>query len=125
MYEIPDNLPDITRELISIKKKPTTQERFQSYPALLQQFSNLLDQCSDEKVLRAVLDLDTGYFLPAGIRQHVIERLLSFKRSPDRLREYAMQLTLFGDVDEYGTADTNIDERVEAIYQEADQLTNL
>jgi hypothetical protein len=34
-----------------------------------------------------------------------------------------MQLELFGDVDEFGEADLEIDERVQALYDEADQLT--
>ncbi|MEM9952054.1 MAG: hypothetical protein AAF846_10660 [Chloroflexota bacterium] len=122
MIEIPNNLPDLTRDLIALRKKPTTQERFKSYPAMLQRFNELLDVCDDEATLHEVLKLDTGYFLLAGYRQRVIEKLLEIDRTPEMLRTYAMQLELFGDVDEYGEANLDIDEQVNELYAEADKL---
>lgn len=124
-YAVPDNLVDLTKELISLRKKPTTAERFKSYPAMLQKFNDLLTACEDEAILRQVLKLDSGYFLLAGYRQRVIEKLLTFNRSPAMIRTYAMQLELFGDVDEYGEANLDIDEHVEELYAEADKLDAL
>ncbi len=121
-YLIPDNLLDLTRELVSIRQKPTTQERFKAYPALLQQFNVLLATCTDPVILRGVVELDNGYYLLAGYRQGVIEKWLTYERTPEVLRLYAMQLLLFGDVDEFGEADTEIDERVAALEQEAEML---
>ncbi|MDQ7027824.1 MAG: hypothetical protein Q9P44_19960 [Anaerolineae bacterium] len=122
MLDIPDNLPDLTRELVNLRKKPTTQERFKSYPAMLQRFNDLLDDCEDADTLKEVLRLDTGYYLLAGYRQRVLEKLLSIERSAETVNLYAMQLELFGDINEYGEANTDIDERVEALYAEAEQL---
>jgi len=124
LYQIPENLPDLTRELISLRKKPTTQERFKSYPAMLQKFNELLLVCDDAATLKEVLKLDSGYFLLAGYRQGVIEKLLKIERTAAMLRTYAMQLELFGDVDEYGEADLDIDDKVEALYAEANALDN-
>lgn len=122
MYILPDTLLEITEELISLRKKPTTQERFKSYPSMLQKFNELLTQCEDERTLKQVLKLDTGYYLLAGYRQKVLEKLLVIDRSPAIIRSYAMQLELFGNVDDYGEADLDIDARVEALYAEADEL---
>ena len=122
MYTLPDTLLEITEELISLRKKPTTQERFKSYPAMLQKFNELLDSCDDVSTLKEILKLDSGYYLLAGYRQRVIEKLLEMERSPAMIRTYAMQLELFGDVDEYGEANLDIDERVEALYAEADSI---
>ena len=119
---IPDNLPDLTRELVTLRKKPTTQERFKSYPALLQRFSELLAECDAAAVLKEVLRLDEGFYLLAGYRQQVIEKLLSIERTAETVYLYAMQLELFGDVDEYGAANTDIESRIEALYREAEQL---
>lgn len=122
MYTLPDTLLELTEELISLRKKPTTQERFKSYPAMLQKFSELLTQCDDAQTLKQVLKLDTGYYLLASYRQNVLEKLLKIERSPTILRSYAMQLELFGNVDDYGEADLDIDARVEALYAEADLI---
>lgn len=122
MYILPDTLLEITEELISLRKKPTTQERFKSYPAMLQKFNELLTQCEDADTLKQVLKLDTGYYLLAGYRQNVLEKLLVIDRSPAMIRSYAMQLELFGNVDDYGEADLDIDTRVEALYAEADLI---
>jgi hypothetical protein len=124
MVSIPDNLPDVTKELVDLRKKPTTQERFKSYPALLQRFNELLTDCEDANTLKAVLQLDDGYYLLAGYRQRVIEKLLTLERTEAHLRAYALQLELFGAVDEYGNANTNIGARIEALYQEAENLKN-
>lgn len=123
-YTVPDNLIDLTKELISLRKKPTTEERFKSYPAMLQKFDELLTVCEDITVLKQVLKLDSGYFLLAGYRQRVIETLLRLEPSAGMLRTYAMQLELFGDVDEYGEANLDVDDRVEELYAEADRLEN-
>ena len=123
-YIVPDNLIDLTKELISLRKKPTTEERFKSYPAMLQKFDELLTVCEDITVLKQVLSLDSGYFLLAGYRQRVIETLLRLEPSAGMLRTYAMQLELFGDVDEYGEANLDVDDRVEELYAEADRLEN-
>lgn len=125
MPEIPDTLIEITKELIALRKKPTTQERFKSYPALLQGFNELLEDCDDVDTLETVLKLDDGYFLLANYRQRVLEKLLSIERSPELLRSYAMQLMLFGDVDEFGEANLNVDARVTALHEEADRLAKL
>jgi len=125
MIDLPDNLPDLTRDLISLRKKPTTQERFKAYPAMLQKFDELLTACEDAATLREVLRLDSGYFLLAGYRQRVIEKLLAIERTPQLVRTYAMQLELFGDVDEYGEANLEIDAQVEALYAEADALDDV
>lgn len=124
-YTVPDNLIDLTKELISLRKKPTTAERFKSYPAMLQKFNDLLTVCEDVAILKQVLKLDSGYFLLAGYRQRIIEKLLKLAPSATMLRTYAMQLELFGDVDEYGVANLDIDERVEDLYAEAEKLENL
>lgn len=121
-YIVPNNLIDLTKELISLRKKPTTAERFKSYPAMLQKFEELLTVCDDVDTLKQVLKLDSGYFLLAGYRQRVIEKVLKLEPSAQMLRTYAMQLELFGDVDEYGEANLDIDERVEELYAEADRL---
>ena len=73
-------------------------------------------------MLRAILSADQGYYLLAGYRQHVIEKWLTLERSAEALRTYAMQLELFGDVDEFGEADTNVDARIAALEAEADEL---
>lgn len=122
MATIPNNLPDLTRELVSLRKKPSTQERFKSYPAMLQRFNQLLETCDDAATLKEVLRLDDGYYLLAGYRQRVIEKLLMLERTPAILRAYALQLELFGDVDDYGEANTDVEERVQALFAEADQL---
>lgn len=116
------SLLEIAAELIALRKKPTTQARFQQYPALLQAFRDAIATCQDAALLEQVLALDSGYHLLAGDRQRLIERLLSFGRTPTRLRLYAQQLELFGDVDEFGEADTDVAARVAALEAEADQL---
>lgn len=125
VYIVPDNLIDLTQELISLRKKPTTAERFKSYPAMLQKFDELLTVCEDIAILKQVLKLDSGYFLLAGYRQRVIETLLRLDPSAHMLRTYAMQLELFGDVDEFGHANLDIDDRVEELYAEADRFESL
>jgi hypothetical protein len=122
MEEIPNTLPELTSALISIRKKPTTEARFKSYPAMLQRFNELLESCEDANTLKQVIKMDRGYYLLAGYRQKVIEKLLQLERTPQLLRVYAMQLRLFGDVDELGEANTAIDERVEELEAEADAL---
>jgi len=122
MEEIPNTLLEVTSALISIRKKPTTEARFKSYPAMLQRFSELLIACDDPKTLKQVIKMDNGYYLLAGYRQKVIEKLLQLERTPQLLRVYAMQLRLFGDVDEFGKANTAIDEQVDQLEAEADML---
>ena len=122
MPELPETLIDLTTELIALRKKPTTQERYKSYPALLQRFDELLNHCEDADILKAVLKLDEGYFLLAAYRQRVIEKLLDMERDPDLLRRYALQLILFGDVDAYGEANLDVAARVAALHEEADRL---
>jgi hypothetical protein len=119
MYIIPDDLLAITRELILIRQKPTTQERYKAYPALLQRFNEQLAICTDVAILRGIIALDDGYYLLAGYRQRVLELWLALERTPEALRLYALQLLLFGDVDEFGAANTDVDERVTALEQEA------
>lgn len=123
-FVVPDNLPDLTRDLVILRKKPTTQERFKAYPAMLQKFNELLEVCDSAETLHEVLRLDEGYYLLAGYRQKVIEKLLTMERTANTVRMYAMQLELFGDVDEYGEADTEIDAKVDTLYAEADALDN-
>lgn len=120
-----DDLPELTSVLVQLRKKPGTEARFKAYPAMLQRFGELLEACEDPAILHEVLRRDEGYYLLAGYRQRVIERLLGFGRTPDVLRIYAMQLTLFGDVDAFGEADTETDARVEALEAEADALDGL
>lgn len=117
-----NSLPDITKELVALRKKPSTQARFKQYPALLQRFVQLVDQCEDVEVLREVIVLDDGYYLLAGYRQQVLEKWLSLERTPEVLRQYAMQLTLFGDVDDMGEADTDTDVRAAELMTEADVM---
>lgn len=124
-YLLPDNLLDVTRELVSLRQKPTTEARFKSYPALLQRFTELLAICTDAAILRRVIELDDGYYLLAGYRQQVIEKWLMYERTPETLRLYAMQLMLFGDVDAYGAADTEVDARIEALEREANEMEKL
>jgi hypothetical protein len=119
---MPESLIEITQELILLRKKPTTQERWKSYPSLLQGFKEQLEACEDASILKEVLRLDSGYFLLAGFRQRVIEKLLDRERTPANLRTYAMQLELFGDVDEFGAANLEIDAKVQTLYDEADRL---
>jgi hypothetical protein len=120
--DIPDSLPALTRDLIALRQKPSTEERFKSYPAMLQRFQELLAVCEAVAILREVVALDDGYYLLAGYRQQVLEKWLRLERTAEVLRLYAMQLFLFGDVDDVGRADTNVEARVEALEQEADQL---
>ncbi len=91
---------------------------------MLQRFDELLTACDDAQTLTQVLDIDDGYYLLAGYRQRVIEKLLRLQRTSANLRLYAQQLMLFGDVDAFGEADTEIDKRVTAIEAEADRLEN-
>jgi hypothetical protein len=119
---MPESLIEITQELILLRKKPTTQERWKSYPSLLQAFNERLNECEDAAILKQVLKLDSGYFLLAGYRQKVIEKLLNMERSPALLRVYAMQLELFGDVDEFGEAHLEVDAKVQALMDEADRV---
>jgi hypothetical protein len=122
MLELPETLPEITKELIALRKKPSTQERFKSYPTMLQHFNDLLEKCDNTDTLKTVLELDSGYFLLAGYRQRVIEKLLSIQRTAEILRIYAMQLMLFGDVDDFGETNLDTDARVDALHKEADEL---
>ena len=115
-------LIDLTRDLIAIRKKPTTQDRFKQYPQMLARFREGVMGCDDAELLKQIIKLDSGYFLLAGDRQLVLETLLQLERTPAVLRTYAMQLELFGDVDEFGQADLDIDMRVQALYDEADAL---
>lgn len=115
-------LIEVTTQLVEMRKKPGTQERFKSYPALLKRFQELIADCEEPALLEQVIALDSGYFLLAGYRQQTLERLLMLSRTPQNLRAYALQLELFGDVDNFGEADLEIDERVAALYREADQL---
>lgn len=124
MIDIPDNLLELTTSLIDIRKKPTTEERFKSYPAMLQRFGELLGECENVDTLKQIIRLDNGYYLLAGYRQKVIEKLLHLERTPQLLRLYAMQLRLFGDVDEYGKSNTDVDERIAQLEDEADALEN-
>ncbi len=120
--DIPDSLPALTRDLIALRQKPSTEERFKAYPSMLQQFQVLLAVCDDVAILREVISLDNGYYLLAGYRQQVLEKWLTLQRSAEVLRLYAMQLLLFGDVDEIGRADTDVEARIEALEQEAAAL---
>jgi hypothetical protein len=122
MPELPETLSQITKELIALRKKPSTQERFKSYPTLLQHFNDLLEKCDNPDTLKTVLELDSGYFLLAGYRQRVIEKLLSIQRTAETLRSYAMQLMLFGDVDDFGETNLDTDARVDALHKEADEM---
>lgn len=115
-------LPDLTRELIAIRRKPGTQERFKSYPGVLAAFSAALAAHPPREVLREVITADSSYYLPAGYRQQVLEQWLAQERTPEVLRLYASQLMLFGDVDEVGEANTDTDARVEALEAEAARL---
>jgi hypothetical protein len=123
--DIPNSLPALTRDLIALRQKPSTEERFKSYPAMLQRFSDLLAVCEDVAILREVISLDNGYYLLAGYRQQILEKWLTLERTSEVLRLYAMQLFLFGDVDAFGRTDTNVEERMEALEQEADALDNV
>ena len=118
---LPDSLADLTRELIAIRRRPTTQQRYKSYPQLLARFAALVDGCDDVAQLRQVIALDSGYFLLAGYRQAVLQRWLMMDRSSEVLRLYAHQLLLFGDVDAFGEAETDVTDRVEALLREADE----
>lgn len=113
-------LLDLTNDLISLRKKPTTQDRFKQYPQMLFRFRELVEACTDTAILKQVVKQDSGYYLLAGDRQLVLEKLLSMERTPAHLRAYAMQLELFGDVNEFGEADLEIDARVQDLYDEAD-----
>ena len=120
--DIPDTLPALTRDLIALRQKPSTEERFKAYPAMLQRFQELLAVCDDAAILREVISLDNGYYLLAGYRQQVLEKWLTLERTAEVLRLYAMQLILFGDVDEIGRANTDVEARIEALEHEADEL---
>ena len=121
-FPIPDDLLELTRLLIDVRKRPGTEARYKAYPAMLQRFRDLLASCDDPAVLRQVIALDSGYYLLAAYRQQVLEKLLAQQRSADVLRAYALQLELFGDVDEFGEANTNVDDKIEALLREADEL---
>lgn len=122
MTDLSADLLSTAVALMNLRKKPTTQERYQQYPALLQRFNEQLAQCSDPALLKQVIDEDDGYFLLAGYRQRVIEKLLQFERTAEHLRLYRMQLMLFGDVDEWGEANTDVEDRLAALESEADAL---
>ena len=120
--DIPNSLPALTRDLIALRQKPSTEERFKSYPAMLQRFSDLLAVCEDVAILREVISLDNGYYLLAGYRQQILEKWLTLERTSEVLRLYAMQLFLFGDVDAFGRADTEVEAHIAALEREADEL---
>lgn len=113
-------LQDLTRELIALRKKPSTPERWKAYPQLLQDFVGAVADCEEVATLREVIALDSGYYLLAGYRQKVLEKWLALDRSAEALRLYAMQLMLFGDVDDWGNAETALEERIESLEREAD-----
>jgi len=117
-------LIDLTNDLIAIRKKPTTQDKFKQYPQMLLRFRELVNDCDDADLLKQVVQLDSGYYLLAGDRQQVIEKLLEIERTADILRTYAMQLELFGDVDDFGEANLEVDAQVQALYDEAEKLEN-
>ncbi len=117
-----DDLRALTRELVALRKKPTTPERWKTYPQLLQAFAEAVQACTDVATLRDVIAIDSGYYLLAGYRQQVLERWLSLERSAEALRLYALQLMLFGDVDAWGAANTDVEARVAALEAEADAL---
>jgi hypothetical protein len=119
-----NDLIDLTNNLIAIRKKPTTQDRFKQYPQMLARFRDLVHRCEDIELLKQVIKLDSGYYLLAGDRQMVLEKLLDMERTPALLRTYAMQLELFGDVDDFGEANLEVDARVQALYDEADTIDN-
>lgn len=121
-FPIPDDLLELTRLLIDIRKKPGSQERYQAYPAMLQRFRDLLNACEEIQILRRVLALDSGYYLLAGDRQRLIEKALGYQRTADLLRAYALQLELFGDVPEFGEANLEVEAKVSALHAEADAL---
>lgn len=117
-----NRLLQLTQDLITIRKKPTTQSRFKQYPQMLADFREQLSTCTDAALLKQIIQMDKGYYLLAGDRQKVLETLLDIERKPSILRAYAMQLELFGDVDDFGEANLDVDERVQALYDEADDL---
>lgn len=117
-----NELVALTNDLIAIRKKPTTQDRFKQYPQMLARFREIVQDCDDATLLKEVIKLDSGYYLLAGDRQMVLEKLLTMERTPAMLRTYAMQLELFGDVDDFGEANLETDARVQALYDEADTL---
>lgn len=119
LYPIPDNLPDLTRELISLRKKPGTEARYKAYPAMLERFGELLEACDDIATLREVIELDQGYHLLAGYRQRVLEKWLALERTPEVLRLMVVQLEFFGDVNELGAADIHVEKTIIALEAEA------
>lgn len=121
IYQMID-LIDLTKDLIAIRKKPTTQDRFKQYPQMLADFRELIHECDDTDILKQIIKLDSGYYLLSGDRQKVLEKLLNIERTPSILRAYALQLELFGDVDDFGEANLEVDVRVLALYDEADTL---
>ena len=125
MNHVTVDLIELTERLILIRKKPTTPENFQQYPNLLQEFRDAVASCKDPEMLRTVLKVDRGYFLPASDRQRTIERLLKIGgRNPESIRMYAKQLELFGDVDEFGSENFEVEKRIAKLYKEADKLEN-
>lgn len=118
-----NDLIDLTNDLIAIRKKPTTQDRFKQYPQMLARFRDLVHGCDNSDLLKQVIKLDSGYYLLSGDRQMVLEKLLDIERTSAILRTYAMQLELFGDVDDFGEANLEVDARVQALYDEADNLS--
>lgn len=114
-------LLELVAELIALRKKPTSQARFGQYPALLQALRAAIADCADPATLEQALARDSGYHLPSGERQYLIERLLEFGRTPQRLRLYARQLDLFGDARALGEPDSDVAERVAALEAEAEQ----
>lgn len=122
MSAIPTDPRELTRALVRLRQRPSTEAQFKQYPALLQAFQQAVATCQDVTILREVIALDSGYYLLAGYRQQTLERWLALERSAQVLRLYAMQLMLFGDVNEWGEADTDVDARVAALEAEADAL---
>ena len=116
------DLIKLTKDLIAIRKKPSTQARYKQYPQMLTDFREVVQACDDAGILKQVILLDSGYFLLAGDRQMVLEKLLDIERTPAILRTYAMQLELFGDVDDFGEANLDIDARIKELYIEADAM---
>jgi hypothetical protein len=109
----------LASELIALRRKPATEERYKAYPRLLQAFAEAVEACNDVVALRAVIALDSGYYLLAGYRQRVLEKWLALERTPEVLRLYANQLMLFGDVDVFGAANTDVGARIDALEAEA------
>lgn len=118
-----NELVDLAQALIAMRKYPLKDNGARRYPAAAQQFAALATHCTDADALQAVIDVDTGHVLPPPTKQVIFEKLLDRPayRTSANLRAFALHLVMFGYTEADGTLNSDVDERVNALFAEADE----